>query len=144
MISCFSTECAYLYLLERQHAEHEVLVLNGIQRTKHLLSLFDLFVLVICAAPDYICFSLYFSLIRRKREKERPTAWFTKIKTRENGFRTSKSSSSKFMKVYLTNPHSPHGSSGQKKRQRDKVVSATLGCTSNRNNLKLTNTLGLR
>lgn len=42
MISCFSTECAYLYLLERQHAEHEVLVLNGIQRTKHLLSLFDL------------------------------------------------------------------------------------------------------
>lgn len=47
------------------------------------------------------------------------------------------------MKVYLTNPHSPHGSSGQKKRQRDKVVSATLGCTSNRNNLKLTNTLGL-
>ena len=48
------------------------------------------------------------------------------------------------MKVYLTNPHSPHGSSGQKKRQRDKVVSATLGCTSNRNNLKLTNTLGLR
>lgn len=53
----------------------------------------------------YICFSLYFSVIRRKREKERPTAWFTKIKARENGFRTSKSSSSKYMKVYLANPN---------------------------------------
>ena len=26
------------------------------------------------------------------------------------------------MKVYLANPHSPRGSTGQKKRQRDKVV----------------------
>ena len=57
MISCFSTECAYLYLLERQHAEHEVSRTSCSQwnpenKTPVVFIWFDLFVLVICAAPS--------------------------------------------------------------------------------------------
>ena len=58
MISCFSSECAYLYLLERQHAEQlkswsfSDLLFPMESRDQNACCSFDLFVLVICAAPS--------------------------------------------------------------------------------------------
>ena len=55
MISCFSSECAYLYLLERQHAEQlkscsfSDLLFPMESRDQNACCSFDLFVLVICA-----------------------------------------------------------------------------------------------
>ena len=56
MISCFSSDCAYLYLLERQHAEQlkswsfSDLLFPMESRDQNACCSFDLFVLVICAA----------------------------------------------------------------------------------------------
>lgn len=58
MISCFSSECAYLYLLERQPAEQlkswsfSDLLFSMESRDQNACCSFDLFVLVICAAPS--------------------------------------------------------------------------------------------